>query len=135
MWVSAEEKQFEQKCKMMMKEKVAVASVDGKKTTTYRPFQLESNLHVTLRVTIGGQSFGCWLLNEDGDKWSAVIPFKLCGFHPQLHTEEIVEYSEAITEAFKEFPLMKKSHSIWDASEIKLLEKRTRTTCGKGITK
>ncbi|NER01309.1 MAG: hypothetical protein F6K17_01030 [Okeania sp. SIO3C4] len=104
MWVSAEEKQFGQKCKMMAKEKVAVTSVDGKKTTTYRPFQLESNLHVPLRVSIGGQSFGCWLLNEDGDKWSAVIPFRLQGLHPQLHTEEIVEYSEAIAEAFKEFP-------------------------------
>ncbi len=104
LWISAEDTDlFKQKCEMKSKEKVQFTTQDGK-STAYRPFQLESNLHVPLRISMGGQTFSCWLLNEDSEKWSATIPFKLRGLHPQLYPEEIAEYSEAIAGAVKEFP-------------------------------
>ena len=104
LWISAEQEElFKQKYSMKTKEKVQLTAPDGK-STTYRPFQLESNLHVPLRVSMGGQTFSCWLLNEDSEKWSATIPFKLRGLHPQLYPEEIAEYTEAIASAIKEFP-------------------------------
>ncbi len=105
LWISAENHQlFQQKCQMKAKEKVTITTPDGKKTTTYRPFKVESHLHVPLNLLLGGQRFSCWLLNEDAEKWSAVIPFKLCGLHPQLHAEEVTEYADAIAESLKEFP-------------------------------
>ena len=75
------------------------------KSHKYVPFQQESELHGSLRVSIGGQSFVNFLrCNRKTLKWSASVPFNLVGLHPQLSDSEIINQSKAISNALKDMP-------------------------------
>lgn len=70
---------------------------------SFMPFQKHSHLHQILQIEIGGHSFGCLLLYEqDKDQWSAVIPFKFEGLHPQLYANEVQEHWNAIGRGMSE---------------------------------
>lgn len=65
---------------------------------SFMPFQKHSHLHTILQIKIGGHSFGCLLLYEQNkDQWSAIIPFKFEGLHPQLYTNEVQEHWNALS--------------------------------------
>ncbi len=74
------------------------------KTHTYVPFQNESELHGNMRVSIGGQDFVSILRCNNDLEWSASVPFNLVGLHPQLEDSEIINQSEAISNALKDIP-------------------------------
>lgn len=80
---------------------IKVMTDEGSKR--FMPFQKHSDLHQILQIEIGGHSFGCLLLYEqEKDQWSANIPFKFEGLHPQLYTNEVQEYVTAIRRGMKE---------------------------------
>lgn len=69
----------------------------------FMPFQRYSHLHQILQIEIGGHSFACLLMYEQTkDQWSAVIPFKFEGLHPQLYGNEVQEYWNAIKQGMAE---------------------------------
>ena len=71
----------------------------------YVPFQKESELHGNMRVSIGGQSFVNFLrCDRKTLKWSASVPFNLVGLHPQLTDSDIINQSNAISNALKDIP-------------------------------
>ena len=71
----------------------------------YVPFQNESELHGNMRVSIGGQSFVNFLrCDRKTLKWSASVPFNLVGLHPQLTDSDIINQSNAISNALKDIP-------------------------------
>ena len=74
------------------------------KSHEYIPFQNESELHGNMRVSIAGQDFVSILRCNKDLEWSASIPFNLIGLHPQLEDSEIINQSEAITNALKDIP-------------------------------
>lgn len=108
-WVSADDKgafKHDAKERKQLRKAVSLPYTDGKqlKKMSYKPFQSESHLQAQLRISIGGSLFDCWLLNEGGDKWSATIPFKFKGLHPQLYRGEVAEQADALADALKEMP-------------------------------
>ena len=108
-WVSADDPgSFKRDVlhKKQLKRSVSLPYADGNKpkTMVYKPFQSESHLQAQLRISIGGSQFDCWLLNEGDDKWSATIPFKFKGLHPQLYRSEVADHADALADALKELP-------------------------------
>ncbi|MCC0175842.1 hypothetical protein I4641_02450 [Waterburya agarophytonicola K14] len=74
------------------------------KSHKYIPFQNESELHGNMRVSIAGQDFVSILRCNKDLEWSASVPFNLVGLHPQLEDSEIINQSQAITNALKDIP-------------------------------
>lgn len=57
-----------------------------------------------MRVSIAGQDFVSILRCNSDLEWSASVPFNLVGLHPQLEDSEILNQSEAISNALKDIP-------------------------------
>ena len=74
------------------------------KSHKYIPFQNESELHGNMRVSIAGQDFVSILRCNKDLEWSASVPFRLSGLHPQLEDSEIINQSQAISNALKDIP-------------------------------
>jgi hypothetical protein len=73
-------------------------------TETFMPFQKDNDLHIIMEICIEDYRFAVLLLCQGEDKWSAVIPFKFEGIHPELYREEVAQYAESIDEACKDLP-------------------------------
>ena len=85
-------------------EPVVEEDINGK-LTKYIPFQNHSELHSSMRVSIGGKPFTNYLrCNKIDDSWSASIPFDLAGLHPHMNEIEIIDQSQAISNALKDIP-------------------------------
>jgi hypothetical protein len=69
---------------------------------TFMPFQKDNDLHIIMEIAIEDYRFAVLLLCQGEDKWSAVIPFKFEGIHPELYREEVSQYAESIDEACKD---------------------------------
>jgi hypothetical protein len=71
----------------------------------FMPFQKFCHLHSIAEVQIGGHRFACLLLhNPRSDQWSAQIPFKLTGLHPQLYRQEVEETIDSLRRGLQELP-------------------------------
>jgi hypothetical protein len=69
-------------------QKIKRETQQGEKT--FASFQNLCHLHSIVQVELGGHKFACLLLYDAGkDQWSAEIPFKLQGLHPQLYRSEV----------------------------------------------
>ncbi|MEL6930306.1 MAG: hypothetical protein AAFO95_16950, partial [Cyanobacteria bacterium J06600_6] len=91
--------------KLLTRKKSVLTEKDSTgKTHQYVPFQNESELHGNMRVSITGQDFVGILRCNKHLEWSASLPFNLVGLHPQLEDAEILNQSEAISNALKDIP-------------------------------
>lgn len=71
----------------------------------FMPFQGFCHLHSIAEIQIGGHKFACLLLhNPRTDQWSAQIPFKFAGLHPQLYRQEVEETIDALRRGMQELP-------------------------------
>lgn len=71
----------------------------------FMPFQAHQHLHSILQVQMGGHKFACLLLhNPKLDQWSAQIPFKFTGLHPQLYRQEVEESIDSLRRGMQELP-------------------------------
>lgn len=77
----------------------------SRKNKTYRfaPFQDFSHLHSIAEIQLGGHTFACLLLyNPKTRQWSAQIPFKFEGLHPQLYRHEVEASIEGLQRCMSE---------------------------------
>ncbi len=71
----------------------------------FMPFQKYCHLHSIAEIQIGGHKFACLLLhNPRSDQWSAQIPFKFTGLHPQLYRQEVEETIDLLRRGIQELP-------------------------------
>lgn len=71
----------------------------------FMPFQKFCHLHSIAEIQLGGHKFACLFLhNPRSDQWSAQIPFKLTGLHPQLYRPEVEATIEALRRGLQELP-------------------------------
>jgi hypothetical protein len=69
----------------------------------FAPFQDLCHLHSIAEVELGGHRFACLLLYDaNQDRWSAEIPFKLQGLHPQLYRAEVEEATASLQQGMAE---------------------------------
>jgi hypothetical protein len=74
---------------------------DGEKQ--FAPFQDLCHLHSIVQIELGGHKFACLLLYDASrDVWSAEIPFKLQGLHPQLYRSEVEDAAISIQQGMAE---------------------------------
>jgi hypothetical protein len=82
-------------------QKIKRETQQGEKT--FASFQNLCHLHSIVQVELGGHKFACLLLYDAGkDQWSAEIPFKLQGLHPQLYRSEVEDAIGSIQQAMAE---------------------------------
>lgn len=80
---------------------VRVETQNGAKR--FMPFQKFSHLHSITEISMSGHKFACLVLhNPDTDQWSAQIPFKFEGFHPQLYRHEVEAAVQALHRSMSE---------------------------------
>ena len=82
---------------------VVERDLQGNKSKYY-PFQNESELHGIMKISIGDHNFAVILRCNNKLEWSATIPFSLSGLHPQMDEAEIINQSEAISNALLDIP-------------------------------
>lgn len=69
----------------------------------FASFQDLTHLHSIAEVELSGHKFACLLLYDAGkDQWSAEIPFKLQGLHPQLYRSEVEDAIASIQQGMSE---------------------------------
>ncbi|MCU0567059.1 MAG: hypothetical protein MUF49_10730 [Oculatellaceae cyanobacterium Prado106] len=69
----------------------------------FMPFQSFSHLHSIAEIKLGGHRFACLLLyNPQSQQWSAQIPFRFAGYHPQLYRHEVEAFLDNIQRCMTE---------------------------------
>jgi len=107
--------------------KIKRETQDGPKN--FAPFQDLCHLHSIAEVELGGHKFACLILYDGkADQWSAEIPFKLQGLHPQLYRAEVEETASSIQQAMSELPSGERLRFYLDCkSTIKTRKQELRT--------
>lgn len=101
LWVSASNYRT---WKRKVSERIGPVKVETEKGfKSFMPFQNYSDLHAIAQIEMGGHSFACLLLcDQKKEQWSAVIPFKFSGLHPQLYQSEIQQHVSTIRKGMSE---------------------------------
>ena len=103
-FIPATSKMFASTIKNKQKIKPVIQKTGIKTSEQFNPFQNESQLHGNLGISLGGRFFTTILRCNEYQEWSSSIPLNLVGLHPQQTPSEIINNSEAISNALKDIP-------------------------------